>query len=309
MGKGTFYRTGRHARDNGAVPRFLLRLAYDGTCYVGWQRQLNGMSVQQRVEEALEPLAGGPASVVGAGRTDAGVHALGQAAHVDLPHAVPADVLVRALNSRLPADIRIRRAELVAGDVHARFSAVGKSYRYRWLVSRTGLPLLERDAWRVLPSLDLGAMRDAGDRLAGTHDFAGFQSTGTDIETTVRTLTSVSLCVTTVDDAAALGLGPDEYRLDLDITGTGFLRHMVRAIAGTLTDIGRGRWTAGRIDELLRHRDRALAGPTAPAHGLTLVGVDYGSTLPSALPASIQASQPAHAATPEESGRAERSGR
>src|SRR5690606_41532709 len=123
--------------------------------------------------------------------------------------------------ARLPADSRIRRADLVAGGVQARFSAVGKSYRYRWLVSRTGLPLLERDAWRVLPSLDLGAMRDAGDRLAGTLDFAGFQSTGTDIETTVRTLTVVSLYLTIVHDAAALGLGRDEYRLVLSITVMG----------------------------------------------------------------------------------------
>lgn len=286
------------------MPRFLLRIAYDGTGYVGWQRQLNGVSVQQRLEEAVVPLAGGAATVVGAGRTDAGVHALGQAAHVDLPHAQSGDVIVRALNSRLPADIRVRGAEPVAADLHARFSAVGKTYRYRWLVSRTGLPLLERDAWRVPPPFAVGAMRDAAHRLAGTHDFAGFQSTGTDVDTTVRTLTSVSLRLASTDEAAALGLGPDEAYLQLDVTGTGFLRHMMRAIAGTLGDIGRGRWPTDRIDHILALRDRALAGPTAPAHGLTLVGVDYPAGFTSASPAS----PPECPEAPAVSDRAGRSG-
>lgn len=259
------------------MPRYLLRLAYDGTGYVGWQRQTNGVSVQQKIEEAVAPLAGGTVAVVGAGRTDAGVHALGQAAHVDLQAALPGDVLVRALNSRLPADVRVRTAELVPDDVHARFSALAKTYRYRWLSSRTGIPQLERDAWRVQPPLDVAAMQDAAARLLGTHDFAGFQSAGTDVQTTVRELTSVFLRATTDDEASGIGLGPDESCLQMDITGTGFLRHMVRAIAGTLTDIGRGRWPADRIDAILASRDRAMAGPTAPAHGLTLVSVAYAT--------------------------------
>ncbi len=257
------------------VPRFLLRLAYDGTAYVGWQRQANGISIQQRLEEAAEPLAGAPVVATAAGRTDAGVHALAQAVHLNLPDRLTAEVVVRALNSRLPADIRVREATRVSDDLHARFSAIGKTYRYRWLLSAVGHPLLERDAWRVAPPLDVDAMQDAAARLVGTHDFAGLQSTGTAIETTVRTVTAVTLRRSTQEDARALGLLAGEGRLQLDITGSGFLRHMVRTIAGTLTDVGRGRWPATRVDEILDTHDRALAGATAPAHGLTLVEVCY----------------------------------
>lgn len=257
------------------MPRYLLRIAYDGTAYVGWQRQNNGPSIQQRLEEAAAPLSAVPLVATAAGRTDAGVHALGQAVHLDLPDGLTADVVLRALNSRLPADIRVREVTRVADDVHARFAAVEKTYRYRWLLSAVGQPLAERDAWRVAPPLDVAAMQDAAGRLVGTHDFAGFQSTGTVIETTVRTISAVALHATFGDAAHRLDLGDGEGRLQLDITGTGFLRHMVRAIAGTLTDIGRGRWSASRIDEILSTRDRAHAGPTAPAQGLTLVSVRY----------------------------------
>ena len=257
------------------MPRFLLRLAYDGTAYVGWQRQRNGISVQQRLEEAAAPLAGRPVVVVGAGRTDAGVHALAQAAHVDLQTDLSDDAVLRALNSRLPLDIRVRHAAQVPDDLHARFSAVGKSYRYRWLISRVGHPLLERDAWRVPPPLDVMAMREAAGRLSGTHDFAAFQSTGSEIEGTVREMTDVWLRSTAADEAPDAGLVADEALLELLISGSGFLRHMVRAIAGTLTEIGRSRWPVDYIDTLLASHDRALAGPTAPAHGLTLLAVQY----------------------------------
>lgn len=259
------------------MPRYLLRIAYDGTAYVGWQRQANGVSIQQRLEEAAEPLAGVPIVATAAGRTDAGVHALAQAVHLDLPDGLTADVIVRALNSRLPADIRVREAARVADDFHARFSASTKTYRYRWLLSVVGHPLLERDAWRVAPPLNVEVMQDAAARLVGTHDFAGLQSSGTAIETTVRTVTSVTLHRASQEDARALGLLAGEGRLQLDIAGSGFLRHMVRAIAGTLTDIGRGRWPPARIDEILAGRDRGRAGPTAPAQGLTLVDVRYPS--------------------------------
>lgn len=260
------------------VPRFLLRIAYDGTRYVGWQRQLNGVAVQQRLEEAAAGLAGEAVAVTGAGRTDAGVHAQGQAAHLDLPTALAPDTVRRALNSRLPDDIRVREVTPVPDTLHARFSATGKTYRYQWLESATGHPLCERDAWRVSPPLDLDAMRDAAQRLVGTHDFAAFQSTGTDVDSTVRTVTAASLHVRTGETPD--GLAPDERRLAFEVSGTGFLRHMVRAIAGTLTDIGRGRWPPDHIDTLLATADRALAGPTAPAHGLTLVSVAYPPASP-----------------------------
>jgi len=257
------------------VVRYLLRVAYDGTGYVGWQRQATGVSIQQRLEEAAAPLSREPVTIVGAGRTDAGVHALGQAAHVDLADFRPPEVLVRAMNSRLPGDIRVRDARIVDESVHARFSAVGKTYRYRWLVSATGQPLLERQAWRVPPGLDLEAMGDGARRLVGRHDFAGFQSTGTDIADTVRVMTGVTLRALPADGPESAGLSDAETLVELLISGTGFLRHMVRAMAGTLTEIGRGRWPPGHMDELLARRDRTLAGPTAPAHGLTLVEVRY----------------------------------
>jgi tRNA pseudouridine38-40 synthase len=260
------------------VARFLLRVAYDGTGYVGWQRQRNGVSVQQRLEEAAAPLSGFDTVVVAAGRTDTGVHALGQAAHVDLPAHLDAATIQRALNSRLPPDIRVRRVDRVADHFHARYSAAGKTYRYRWLLSHVGIPLHERDAWRVSPPLDIAAMREAAIRIVGVHEFAGFQSTGTVVASTVREITSVSLGITTPDDDPALGLDEGETRLDLRVTGNGFLRHMVRTIAGTLTEVGRGRCTPEHIDRILEAGDRALAGPTAPAHGLTLMSVAYRDT-------------------------------
>lgn len=256
---------------------------------MGWQRQANAVSVQQRLEEAVLPLAGAPVPVVGAGRTDAGVHALGQAAHVDLPAALPTDVLTRALNSRLPPDIRVRLVEAVADDLHARYAATLKHYRYRWLLSRAGQPLLERDAWRVAPPLDLAAMRDAASRLMGVHDFAGFRSTGTAVAHTVRTVTQASLHDSSTGEELAMGLAQDESRIHLDISGTGFLRHMVRTIAGTLTGVGRRRWEPDHLSKILALGDRALAGPTAPACGLTLVSIDYdtdGTDAPSSVGAT-----------------------
>src|SRR5690606_11285841 len=202
------------------------------------------------------------------------------AAHVDLDEAREPDVVVRAMNARLPNDIRVRAALQVDAGVHARFSATGKTYRYRWLVTSTGQPLAERQAWRVAPGLDVEAMAAAAHRLVGQHDFASFQSAGSDVVHTVRELTDASLRVVVDDAPDTAGLTADEACLDLVISGSGFLRHMVRTIAGTLTDIGRGRWTPDRIDELLAARDRSLAGPTAPAQGLTLVTVRYGPSSP-----------------------------
>lgn len=264
------------------MPRYLLRLAYDGTAYVGWQRQLNGVSVQQRLEEAAAPLAGGTATVVAAGRTDAGVHALGQVAHVDLSADLPPGSVQRALNTRLPSDIRVRRVSQVDESVHARFSAVGKRYRYRWLVSHAGPPLAARDAWVVAPPLAVEPMAVAARRLQGVHDFAGFQSTGSDVATTTREVYTATCQARALDDLC----DAEEHLVELVIAGNGFLRHMVRAVAGTLTEIGRGRWPVTRIDDILRTRDRALAGPTAPPQGLTLVEVSYPAGVESAVPGS-----------------------
>ncbi len=256
------------------MPRVLLRVAYDGTAYAGWQRQANGPSIQAALEAALAPLAGGAVTITGAGRTDAGVHADGQAAHVDLPDGIDPDVVVRATNTRLPADIRVRSAALVPDDLHARFSASAKTYRYAWLVSRMGHPLLARTHWLVSPPVDLVAMAAAAARLAGTHDFVAFQSTGTPVSSTVRTITGVDVGVRPTADIG-LQLTDQERVVELDLRGDGFLRHMVRAIAGTLLDVGYGRRAPEDVDRLLAGAPRSEAGPTAPAHGLTLVSVEY----------------------------------
>lgn len=256
------------------MTRFLLRIAYDGTAYAGWQRQDNGPSIQATLEEALAPLAGGPVSVTGAGRTDAGVHAEAQAAHVDLPDGIDPDVVVRAGNARLPPDVRIRGAVVVAGDLHARYSASGKTYRYSWLVSRTGHPLLARTTCLVPSRLDLVAMGQAAARVGGSHDFSAFQSVGTPVSSTVRTITAVELGVRPGSDLG-LTLLDDERLVEFEITGDGFLRHMVRALAGTLLEVGQGRRAPEDMDRLLAGAPRSEAGPNAPPHGLMLVKVHY----------------------------------
>ena len=256
------------------MPRVLLRVAYDGTAYAGWQRQANGVSIQGLLEDALASLVGGPVSVAGAGRTDAGVHADAQAAHVDVPDGIDANTVMRAGNARLPADVRIRRADVVADDFHARFSAVSKTYRYAWLVSHVGHPLLARTHHVVAPPIDLPAMAQAAARIVGTFDFRAFQSTGTAVTSTVRTVTGVDLGVRPAADVG-VHLMDTERIVELEIRGDGFLRHMVRAIAGTLLEVGYGRRAPEDMGRLLAGASRAEAGPSAPAHGLTLVQVEY----------------------------------
>lgn len=256
------------------MPRVLLRVAYDGTAYAGWQRQENGPSIQAALEQALSPLAGGAVTVTGAGRTDAGVHADAQAAHVDLPEGIDPDVVVRATNTRLPADIRVRSAALVPDDFHARFSAVSKTYRYAWLMSRLGHPLLARTHWLVTPPLDLAAMAAAAAALGGTHDFAAFQSSGSPVTSTTRTIADVDLGVRPAADFG-LQLSEGERIVELELRGDGFLRHMVRAIAGTLLEVGYRRRAPDDLVRLLDGAPRGHAGPTAPPHGLTLLRVDY----------------------------------
>ena len=263
------------------MPRFLLRIAYDGTAYAGWQRQENGPSVQAALERALSPLAGREVVVAGAGRTDAGVHAAGQAAHVDLPSGIDPSVVVRACNTRLPADIRVRSAAIVPDDFHARFSALSKTYRYGWLVSRVGHPLLARTHWLVPPPLNLPEMGQAAARVKGTHDFAAFQSSGSPVSTSVRTIHDVEFGARAAADLG-LHLTAQESVVELQLRGDGFLRHMVRAIAGTLLDVGYGRRQAAELDRLLCGAGRAEAGPTAPPHGLTLLHVEYPDLSPDA---------------------------
>ncbi len=246
------------------MPSFKITIAYDGTRYVGWQRQDNGVSVQGLIEEALGELDERDVTVHGAGRTDSGVHAMGQVANFTLVRDTPPDVVVRLLNHKLPPDIRVRSAEEVAASFHARFSATSKSYRYRLWNADVLDPFERAYAWHVPGPLDVAAMIDAARVLVGRHDFAAFQTVGGATGPTERTIAQSSLV------AAERGL------VTYEVTGDGFLRHMVRAIAGTLVDIGKGRHPAGWMRDVIASRDRAQAGKTAPAHGLFLVRVDYG---------------------------------
>jgi tRNA pseudouridine38-40 synthase len=249
-----------------------LTIAYDGTDYVGWQRQAEGLSVQGVLEDALAPFEGVPVTVHGAGRTDAGVHALGQVANVRVAAPIEPATLARALNAVLPRSVRIVSVEEADPEFHARFSATGKAYEYRIVNAPFVSPFLHRYVWHVPQRLDAGAMRAAADVLRGHHDFAAFQSAGTDVPSSERTITAIDWMS---------GPGPDSP-LVLRVSGDGFLRHMVRNIAGTLVEFGRGRWPVPAMAGILASRDRCQAGTTAPPHGLFLVAVMYhrGSNQP-----------------------------
>lgn len=247
------------------MPTFKITLAYDGANYVGWQRQAAGTSIQGLIEDALRELDGREVVLHSAGRTDAGVHALGQVASCALHRAIESDVLVRALNARLPADVRVVSAETVAPDFHARFSAKAKTYRYRIYNADDMSPFERHYAWHVFGALDVEAMDAAARSLEGRHDFKAFQTSSGTTRTTERTVTRSRVTRTDLGDVILY-----------EITGDGFLRHMVRAIVGTLVDIGRGRRPSEGMREVLVSRDRGRAGPTAPAWGLFLVGVEYG---------------------------------
>jgi tRNA pseudouridine38-40 synthase len=242
-----------------------LTVQYDGSAYVGWQRQAEGVSIQGLLEDALQPIEGSPVAVHGAGRTDAGVHAFGQVASVRLTASIDEPTLRRALNAVLPPDVRVSAVEQAADDFHARFSARGKLYEYQIVNAPFVSPFLYRYAWHIIPELDLDAMRAGASALVGRHDFAAFQGAGSSAATTERTIERLQW------ERAG---GPVQ-QLTLRVQGDGFLRHMVRNIAGTLVEVGLDRWPPSRVAEILASRDRTQAGPTAPAHGLFLVRVDY----------------------------------
>ena len=243
---------------------FKITIAYDGGPFVGWQRQAAGTSIQGLIEDALRELDDREVAVAGAGRTDAGVHAIGQVASFTLVRDTPADVVVRSLNAKLPPEVRICSAEEVPASFHARFDAKAKTYRYRLWNADVLDPFERAYAWHVPGALDVDAMARAARFVEGRHDFAAFQTVGGAGGPTTRVMMSSTLT------ASRGGL------LTYDITGDGFLRHMVRAIVGTLMEVGRGRQRPEWICELIASRDRAQAGRTAPAHGLFLVRVDYG---------------------------------
>ena len=220
------------------------------------------MSVQGLVEAAHAELAG-HASVTGASRTDAGVHALGQAASVTTNATQPVDVIRRAMNATLPEDVRVLDVKEMPRGFHARYHAKGKAYRYRVDPAQVQMPFQRRYAWHLPHAYDLQAMRDAAARFVGKHDFASLQGSGSDALSTVRTLTRVDV------------LEHRDGTLAIEVEGDGFLRYMVRSIAGTLMEVGHGRRPAHSSDGMLAARDRAQAGRRAPAHGLFLVRVSF----------------------------------
>jgi len=246
------------------MPSFKITIAYDGSQFVGWQRQAAGTSIQGLIEDALRELDDRDVAVAGAGRTDAGVHAMGQVASFTLVRDTSPEVVVRSLNARLPADVRIISAEGVPASFHARFNATSKTYRYRLSNADVLSPFERTYAWHVPGSLDVAAMAEAARLVEGRHDFAAFQTVGGATGSTERVVSASMLT------PAGDGL------LIYEITGDGFLRHMVRAIAGTLIEVGRGRRGALWMRDVIASRDRSQAGKTAPAHGLFLVRVDYG---------------------------------
>jgi tRNA pseudouridine38-40 synthase len=270
------------------MPIFKITLAYDGTEFVGWQRQAAGVSIQGLLEEALRALDERDVVVTGAGRTDAGVHALGQVAAFSIERPLAADAVVRALNARLPDTVRVLSAEEAPASFHARFDARAKSYRYRICNGDVLSPFERRYAWHVPGALDAAAMQAAARILEGVHDFAAFQSAGSDANTTTRQIYSSQIgdCRLQIQRNTAIPESTcplpqsicnlQSAIINFEITGSGFLRHMVRAIAGSIVEVGRGRHPPEWMAEVLASRDRGRAGPTAPAGGLFLVSVTYG---------------------------------
>ena len=245
------------------MPRYALLVEYDGAPFVGWQRQANGLSVQQALEEAVAKLTGEEALVHGAGRTDAGVHAIGQVAHVDLSKDWPVHKLRAGLNFHLrPNPVVVRAAAAVPDDFHARFSAVKRHYLYR-ILNRPAPPALERGrVWHVPVALDAAIMHEAAQVLVGRHDFTTFRASQCQAASPVKTLDAIS--VTRVGE-----------EVHIRCLARSFLHNQVRSIVGSLKLVGEGKWTAGDLRAALKARARAACGPVAPAAGLYLAQVDY----------------------------------
>lgn len=242
--------------------RVKLVVAYDGTNYCGWQIQPNAVTVESVLNEALSNLLKEDIKVIGASRTDSGVHALGNVAVFDTDTRIPAEKISYALNTVLPEDIKIQKSEQVPDDFHPRHCNTVKTYEYRILNREFPLPTKRYDSIHCYRHLDLEKMCEGAAVLVGIHDFKSFCSVKTQAETTVRTIYSAE--VSKQDDM-----------ITIRVRGNGFLYNMVRIIAGTLMEVGLGNRTSAQVNEALLGGDRSLAGPTAPARGLTLVGIEY----------------------------------
>lgn len=239
-----------------------LIIEYDGSNYAGWQKQENAMTVQQKLEEALLQLCNEPIQLIGSGRTDSGVHARGQTANFITKATISPERFCPALNALLPYDIRISRSEEVSMNFHAQFSATGKRYKYSMIVNSYGTAIGSQYYSHVYPPLDTAAMKQAVKDFEGTHDFASFMATGSPVQSTIRSIYKSEL------------IQEKEFLYFL-VTGNGFLYNMVRIMAGTLIDVGKGKINRNGIPEILASRDRGRAGFTAPPNGLILEEVYY----------------------------------
>ncbi len=249
------------------MKRIKLIVAYDGTGYCGWQLQPGQPTIEGELNKALSSLLGEEIAVIGASRTDSGVHSLGNVAIFDTESTIPAEMMCPALNVRLPEDIRVQASVEVDPDFHPRRTVSRKTYEYRILNRKVAMPTQRLYSTFVYYDLELERMQRAAGYLVGKHDFKSFCSVKTQVTDTVRTIHQIIVsrqgdCIT------------------IRVTGSGFLYNMVRIIAGTLIEIGRGAYPPERIQEILRGCDRSLAGPTALAHGLTLIQIDYEGDMP-----------------------------
>lgn len=246
------------------MPRYRLTIEYDGTPFVGWQMQADGLSVQGVLSRALAKLCGAPVPVKGAGRTDSGVHAMGQVAHVDLARAYPVETIRNAVNFHLkPHPVAVLACEEVAASFDARFSASARHYRYR-LLPRRAPPALDRNrVWWLPHGVDAAAMHAAAQVLVGRHDFTTFRAAGCQAKSPVKTLD--------VLDVSARETG----EIWVEASARSFLHSQVRSLVGSLKLVGEGRWSQADLEHALAARDRAACGPVAPAAGLYLMRVDY----------------------------------
>ena len=244
------------------MKRVRMVVAYDGTAYRGWQLQPNGITIEQVLNRELTALLKEPISVIGASRTDSGVHARGNVAVFDTENRMPADKICFALNQRLPEDIRVQSSEEVPADWHPRKANCTKTYEYKVLNRKISMPLERLYAHFCYFNLDLDKMREAAAYLVGEHDFKSFCAIGAQVKTTVRTI-------------YACDVEKEGDIITIRVTGNGFLYNMVRIIAGTLVQVGGGAIEPEAVKEILAKKDRSAAGPTAPAHGLTMMGIEF----------------------------------